>query len=128
VLARKGLSKSRRDSIGSWLYGVAWRIAEKARIKNARRKMVEKKLHLLGTLDCSIDAAQADYGTELDQEVNMLPLKYRLPIVLCYFEGKSTAETAMEVGCPRHHSLSAGPRSGVPTQAFAKSRFHFLCH
>ena len=36
----------------------------------------------------------------LDAEVNRLPAKYRAPVVLCYFEGKTNEEAARELGCP----------------------------
>jgi cobalt-zinc-cadmium efflux system membrane fusion protein len=38
--------------------------------------------------------------------VSRLPDKYRIPLVLCYLEGKTTAEAARHVGCPRGTVLS----------------------
>src|SRR5207245_2252987 len=51
-------------------------------------------------LDPSANAEQQELYLLIDDEVNRLPEKYRLPLVLCYFEGKSNSEAARELGCP----------------------------
>src|SRR5207253_2559639 len=35
-----------------------------------------------------------------DEEVSRLPERYRLPVVLCYFEGRTNEEAARELGRP----------------------------
>src|SRR5262249_10530773 len=42
-----------------------------------------------------------DLRTVLDEEINRLPDKYRVPVVLCYLEGKTYEEAARELGCPK---------------------------
>ena len=37
---------------------------------------------------------------ELDEELNLLPDHHRVPLVLCYLEGKTHEEAAHLVGCP----------------------------
>src|SRR5262249_35587001 len=42
-----------------------------------------------------------DLRPVLDEEVNRLPPKYRVPFVLCYFEGKTNEQAAHILGCPQ---------------------------
>src|SRR5207249_2526514 len=50
--------------------------------------------------DPSVEAEQRELRCVIDDEVNRLPEKYRLPFVLCYLEGRSNREVAHELGCP----------------------------
>src|SRR2546421_10210618 len=43
VLARKAGSVRRAESVGSWLYGVAWRLAREAKARDARRAERERE-------------------------------------------------------------------------------------
>src|SRR5947199_9697096 len=45
VLAQKAVSIRKRESVGSWLYGVAYRIAMEARLKARRRRTHERQAH-----------------------------------------------------------------------------------
>jgi RNA polymerase sigma factor (sigma-70 family) len=100
VLARKARSIARRGALGSFLYGVAYRVALKARDDAVRRRRHER----LAANRTQEQAACADSGDTvgpvLDEEVNRLPDKYRQPIVLCYFEGKTYQEAARLLGWP----------------------------
>src|SRR5690348_9051809 len=42
VLARRAGSIRRRDSVASWLYGVARRVSERAKVEAARRRAFER--------------------------------------------------------------------------------------
>jgi cobalt-zinc-cadmium efflux system membrane fusion protein len=106
VLVRKAGSIVRRESLSSWLYGVASRIALKSRTRAARRREQETEFRDLPAFEPPRGLAGNDFGPVLDEEVNRLPDKYRVPLVLCYLEGKTTAEAARQVGCPRGTVLS----------------------
>ena len=44
--------------------------------------------------------------TELHQEIALLPERYRVPVVLCYFEGLTSEAVADRLGCPQGTILS----------------------
>jgi RNA polymerase sigma factor (sigma-70 family) len=100
VLARKAGSIRRHASLGSWLHGVAYRLALKCRTSHQRRRQQE-----LSFLDHE-QATHDDFGGQelrmaLDEELQRLPEKQRAPLLLCYAEGKSQAEAAHELGWSR---------------------------
>jgi RNA polymerase sigma factor (sigma-70 family) len=110
ALAQKASTIDQRDSLSAWLYKVAYRIALRARAQRARRNGAEQPLgeHPVaqpGT-DPADEVAWRDLAPVLDREVTRLPEKYRLPFILCYFEGKTNEAAAAQLGCPRGTVLS----------------------
>ncbi|HEY1859629.1 MAG TPA: sigma-70 family RNA polymerase sigma factor, partial [Gemmataceae bacterium] len=98
VLVRKAASIKPRDLVGSWLYGVAYRTALKARTANAVRRAKERQVREMPR-DNTQDFWR-DLEPLLDQELHRLPEKYRVPVVLCDLEGKSREAAAKHIGCP----------------------------
>ena len=47
------------------------------------------------------EAGWDDVRPILDEEIQRLPEKYRLPIILCYLEGQTNDEAARQLNCPR---------------------------
>lgn len=100
VLARKAASIQPREHVGNWLYGVAYRTALRAKMLNAKRLQKEKEAAK------SVEASDADAADwlellpYLDRELNRLPDKYRLPIVLCDLQGRSRKEVACRLAIP----------------------------
>jgi RNA polymerase sigma factor (sigma-70 family) len=110
TLARKAGSIGKRESVGSWLYKVAYRLALRARARSARRAGREKPLADLPPVEAGYEPADElawrELGPVLDDEVRRLPEKYRAAFVLCYLEGKTNEETAKQLGCPKGTVLS----------------------
>jgi RNA polymerase sigma factor (sigma-70 family) len=100
VLVRKARSIAKWEALGSWLYGVAYRVARKARAEAARRQGHEKLAAGPATHQVGSEEDWFEVRPIIDEEVNRLPEKYRRPIVLCYFEGKTYEEAARLLGWP----------------------------
>jgi RNA polymerase sigma factor (sigma-70 family) len=105
IFARKAHSVGKRESVGSWLHRVAYRVALSARARASRRTSVEKPESDVVAVAPTPDPGEAVLGRELeaalDAEVNELPSRYRVPIVLHYLEGRSYEEIADHLGCTR---------------------------
>jgi RNA polymerase sigma factor (sigma-70 family) len=99
VLAHKARSIRQRDSIASWLFGVAHRVAAQSRAKSARRRKHEKRHARQTAAEIASDEPCIDWR-ELYDEIDRLPERLREPVVLCDLQGYSQAEAAQRVGCP----------------------------
>jgi RNA polymerase sigma factor (sigma-70 family) len=100
VLVRRARQLGPRDAIGPWLYGVAARVALRARCQAAhhrRHELIALEFPAVAALDRRVDP---DMGEVLDQELSRLPSKYRSPLVLCYLEGRTHEEAARDLNWP----------------------------
>jgi RNA polymerase sigma factor (sigma-70 family) len=95
ILARKAGTIRRREALPGWLHRVAMRVALAAR---ERRPVIA-----LANIDEPVSAAnERDPALDLlDEEIARLPAKYRVPIILCHLEEKSSAAAAEELGIPQ---------------------------
>jgi RNA polymerase sigma factor (sigma-70 family) len=108
VLARRAGSIRQRDSVGSWLYGVAVRVAARSRVASIRRRIRDRRtLAAAGTVAMPATEARSTSSIDRDegaalvhQELDRLPEKYRAPIVLCYLEGLTHDEAAARLSWP----------------------------
>jgi RNA polymerase sigma factor (sigma-70 family) len=98
VLARRARSIRKNGSLGSWLYGVAYRTALKARAANARRKHHEARAQRTAQSEAVDELTWRESQWILHQELAQLPEKYRAPLVLCYLQGKRQDEAARILG------------------------------
>ncbi len=101
VLARRAGSICKQDSVGSWLYGVASRLAGKVNAHAARRRLCEQRATTMTPPDPPAEMSWREVCALLDEELNRLPAKYRDPLVACYLEGQTQAEAAQQLGWPR---------------------------
>jgi RNA polymerase sigma factor (sigma-70 family) len=98
ILARKAGSIHRREAVVSWLYGVAFRTAMKARRASARRRAPAPASPPRAAESPVLEAGLRELQAILDEEVRRLPAKYQAPFLLCCLEGRSRAEAATELG------------------------------
>jgi RNA polymerase sigma factor (sigma-70 family) len=100
VLIRKAGSLHQRDLLGNWLYGVAYRTARKARDQMARRRAREQAVADVPLDNPVDDLVWGDLRSVLEEEIQRLPAKYRVPVVLCYLEGQTNQAAARHLGLP----------------------------
>ena len=67
------------------------------------REVSANELPACATAD---DLLWRDLRPVLDEEIDRLPEKYRVPFVLCYLEGHTNEEAAEQLGCPKGTILS----------------------
>jgi TIGR03009 family protein len=105
ALVRRAGSIGKREAVAAWLYKVAYRVALRVRTAGAQRRRREGVGVDLDSLPGGHEAATEAMWRELrpllDQEVSRLPERYRLPVILCYLEGKTYDEIAQQLGCSR---------------------------
>jgi RNA polymerase sigma factor (sigma-70 family) len=99
ILARRAGAVLRREALGSFLYGVAYRTALQARALNARRRARETQVEQLPHPAAAAEEPQ-DWRPVLDRELERLPDKYRTVIVLCDLQALSRKEAARRLGVP----------------------------
>ena len=100
ILACKAGSISRRALLGNWLYGVAYKVASRARKTAIRRHVCEIIDADLADIPNRLPPAESNLASLLHEELQRLPDKYRSPIVLCYLEGKTNEEAAGQLNWP----------------------------
>ena len=110
VLARNARSIRNPDLLGTWLYGVALRTARKAKTR-LRRQRDKYESDALGGADgvaivesiappADAAAIAREQAEALHDEIARLPAAFRLPVVLCYFDGLTLDEAAYRLQCP----------------------------
>lgn len=100
AFVRKARSIVRRDAVAGWLYRVAYRVAVEARNKAQKRAQREKQGAANLASEAAPEAGWHELRPLLDEEMLRLPERLRLPLVLCYLEGKTNEEAARQLGCP----------------------------
>jgi RNA polymerase sigma factor (sigma-70 family) len=100
VLVRHARTLRIEASLGPWLYGVAYRVAIRARWIAAQRRERESTSAELELADHHDDLDRHELPAILDEEVSRLPEKLRVPIVLCYLEGLTHDVAARQLQWP----------------------------
>jgi RNA polymerase sigma factor (sigma-70 family) len=94
ALIRKG------ESLASWLHGVAYRIAVRARTTAARERSLNRP-PLPAPADPLSESSWREARAVIDEELNHLPERYRAPLLLCYFEGHTQEAASRLLGLPK---------------------------
>jgi RNA polymerase sigma factor (sigma-70 family) len=102
ALVRRAASIRSPELLANWLYRVAHKTARKARQMAATRHAREKPLGPMPEPQAEPldDAFGPGWRERLDEELDRLPEKYRLAIVLCDLQGRSRPEVAGQLGVP----------------------------
>jgi RNA polymerase sigma factor (sigma-70 family) len=99
ALARRAGTIQHSETIGPWLHRVALRVARKARYR-AYRCRARERIRAESPPERPWGPPDLSFIPTLREEVNRLPASYRLPVVLCYLEGKTNQEAAAQLRCP----------------------------
>jgi RNA polymerase sigma factor (sigma-70 family) len=100
VLVRRAGSVRNRESIASWLHGVALRVASCSRVSAARRRVHERRFAELATEEFHREDNDPDLSPVLHEELDRLPERFRSVITLCYLEGLACEAAAARLGLP----------------------------
>jgi RNA polymerase sigma factor (sigma-70 family) len=98
VLARQAAAVRKASSLGSWLHGVAYRVAANLRRDLARRHSREAVVAEPPESVAAAEVSWQDVRVALDEELARLPERFQAPLVLCYLEGMTRDEAARELG------------------------------
>ena len=100
ILVKKARSIRDGDRLGPWLYGVAYKVASRARAQSWHRLRRERSHAEEAAVVMPLESERNEWNALLDEELNRLPEKYRAPIVLCHLEGQTHDEAAARLRCP----------------------------
>ncbi|MGH7223657.1 MAG: DUF6263 family protein [Gemmataceae bacterium] len=100
ALACKADAIGKRESLGSWLYKVAYRLALRASNTVPLRSLSEEPLPDPSSREPIDDLLCRELTTAIDEEINRLPEKYRVAVVLCHLEGQTIESAARSLACP----------------------------
>jgi len=102
ILVKKAGSIRNRAVLGTWLHGVARRVAVRSQIDSRRRRARERgDAEITAREDRrTSDANLAELRAIIDEEVTRLTDTYRTPLVLCDLEGQTYEQAAAQLRCP----------------------------
>ncbi len=100
VLVKKARSLWVRDSLGPWLHRVAYRIATRDRSASARRRQHEQQAAATRPTFVLDRGDRDDLVAQLHAEIERLPERYRVLVVICDLEGLSHDKAARHLGWP----------------------------
>jgi RNA polymerase sigma factor (sigma-70 family) len=100
VLSQKAHTLRRLESLGSWLYGIAYRLALKTKATAGERRNRERRVVATPVATPLAQITVQEAQCILDEEISRLPQRFREPVALCCLEGFARDEAARQIGCP----------------------------
>jgi RNA polymerase sigma factor (sigma-70 family) len=97
VLARKARKVRAGDALGGWLHRVAYRAAVQASAESRRRRRREAKATAMATFNATHTEPDPDIAAVVHEELDRLPDRQRLPVVLCDLEGLTYEHAARQL-------------------------------
>jgi RNA polymerase sigma factor (sigma-70 family) len=97
LLARQAGKIRNPDALAGWLHTTAYRVSSKLRRQSARRSETERNVANRESAN-GVDLSWREVAAALHEQLSRLPEKYRLPLVLCYLEGRTQDEAARQLG------------------------------
>ena len=97
LLAQKLPTLRKHESLASWLHGVAHRVALQAKGRAAQQRRHEQRAARTAA-ERPGDPSAEELLAVLDDELVKLPDKWRLPLILCYLQGRTQDEAAGQLG------------------------------
>lgn len=98
TLVRKGGTIGKSESLSSWLYKVAYRIALRSQARMAKTRADSRLVEDVPAPEPD-ESVWRELRPLLDAAIERLPEKYRTAIVLCDLQGKTYREAAEQLGC-----------------------------
>jgi len=108
VLAKKARAIRKQHSVASWLHGVAYRLARK--LKASTKRTLKGQPTERQSPSPFDELSWREVRQIVHEELERLPQKYRLPLILCYLEG------ATQEGAARQLGWTAGMLKGMVTR------------
>jgi RNA polymerase sigma factor (sigma-70 family) len=99
VLVQSAPTIRQGASLGPWLHRVALRVSQRARATATQRRAREKR-RSRSEAEPDRDLSEIVSRPIIHEELNRLPDRDRLPLVLCYLEGKTNEQAAAQLRWP----------------------------
>ncbi len=96
VLAARAGSVRKAGAVGAWLYRTARHVALRLRDKERRRRRHEAAAGRPEAVGAS--PGEEGWRAVLDEELGLLPERFRAPLVGCYLAGRTQEDLARELG------------------------------
>ncbi len=100
VLANKAGGLTVRETLGPWLHSVARRISRRTRARSLARAARELRAATMAVARQTSVSDSQDDASVLHEEIDRLPERYRLPLLLCDLDCQSHQEAARTLGWP----------------------------